>query len=50
MGVQVWWDKEGTARAGDYTLFYRKGNECHQLGTRFCAPQNISSRSEGRVG
>ena len=27
VGVQeVRWDKGGTARAGDYTLFYGKGN------------------------
>jgi hypothetical protein len=34
VGVQeVRWDKGGTVRAGDYTLFYGKGNESHQLGT-----------------
>jgi len=26
-------DKGGTVRAGDYNLFYGKGNENHQLGT-----------------
>ena len=25
--------KEGTVKAGDYSFFYRKGNENHQLGT-----------------
>ena len=26
------WDKEGTVRAGDYNIFYGKGNENHQVG------------------
>jgi hypothetical protein len=29
------WDKGGTVRTGNYTLFYGKGNESHQLGTGF---------------
>jgi hypothetical protein len=34
--VQVFgWDKGGTVRAGDYILFYKNGNENHQLGTEF---------------
>jgi hypothetical protein len=33
VGVQeVRWDKEGTVRAGEYTFFYGKGQENHQLG------------------
>jgi exonuclease III len=36
VGVQeVRWDKGGTVRAGDFTFFYGKGNESHQLGTVF---------------
>ena len=31
MGVQeVRWDKGGAVRAGDYIVFYKKGNESHQ--------------------
>jgi exonuclease III len=34
VGVQeVRWDKSGTERADDYTVFYGAGNEDHQLGT-----------------
>jgi hypothetical protein len=32
---EVRWDKGGTERAEDYTLFYGAGNEDHQLGTGF---------------
>ena len=36
VGVQeVRWDKEGTVKAWDYSFFYGKGNEYHQLGTGF---------------
>jgi hypothetical protein len=34
VGVQeVRWDEGGTERAGEYTFFYGKGNEKHELGT-----------------
>jgi hypothetical protein len=36
VGVQeVRWDGGRTESAGDYTFFYGKGNENHELGTTF---------------
>jgi exonuclease III len=32
---EVRWEKGSTERAEDYTFFYGKGNEDHQLGDRF---------------
>jgi len=32
---EVRWDKGGTVRAGDYSFFYGKGNENHQLEQDF---------------
>jgi hypothetical protein len=44
VGVQeVSWDKGGTVRAGDYTFFYGKQNESHQLGKGFFVHQRIVS-------
>jgi exonuclease III len=44
VGVQeVRWDKEGTARAGECTFFYGKGQENYQLGTGFFGHHRIVS-------
>ena len=40
---EVRWDKGSTVTAGDYNLFYGKGNENSELGTGFCVHQRIAS-------
>jgi hypothetical protein len=38
VGVQeVRWEGGGPESEGQYTFFYRKGNENRELGTGFCA-------------
>ncbi|PNF17141.1 hypothetical protein B7P43_G09073, partial [Cryptotermes secundus] len=48
-GVQeVRWDGGGTEPAGEYTFFYVKGNENHELGTRvlnFATSKNLTVKS-----
>jgi exonuclease III len=44
VGVQeVRWDAGGTEPSGQYTFFYGKGNQNHELGTAFFAHKRIIS-------
>jgi hypothetical protein len=44
VGVQeVRWEGGGTEPAGEYTFFYGKGNENHELGSFFFVHKKIIS-------
>jgi hypothetical protein len=43
LGVEVRWDKGAMVRAGDYNIFYGRGNENHQFGTGFFVHHRILS-------
>jgi hypothetical protein len=40
---EVRWEGSGTEPAGKYTFFYGKGNESHELSTRFFVHKRIIS-------
>jgi hypothetical protein len=40
---EVRWEGGGTKPAGEYTFFYGKGNENHELGTGFFVHKRIVS-------
>jgi hypothetical protein len=43
VGAHVRWEGSGTVPAGEYTLFYGKRNENHELGTGFFVHKGIIS-------
>jgi hypothetical protein len=44
---EVRWDRGGTEQAGDFTCFYRKGNEYREVAIGLFVHNKMESRDKG---